>query len=217
MTLVPSDALEISTRAARLSLTASVTALASLASLHVVSPEFDPSRRAVSEYALGQHGWLLSLMFLAWALGAWALAFAIRSQVSTSGGKIGLVFLVAAGIGWAMASVFDARWPKLHILSALIGIPILPLAAMLISANLRRTPAWFSAKRVVLGTANLTWMSLALMAAMVALTGETGSPETLIGLPNRLLIARYSGWMITVAWQAIRVRGNAPRVSSPAT
>jgi len=32
--------------------------------LHVLSPEFSPSRRVISEYALGHYPWVLSLMFL---------------------------------------------------------------------------------------------------------------------------------------------------------
>jgi len=42
-----------------------------LASLHVLSPEFDPSWRIVSEYALGNFGWVLSLMFVSWAVSWW--------------------------------------------------------------------------------------------------------------------------------------------------
>src|ERR1700722_18714662 len=39
-------------------------ALLALTGLHVVSPEFDPAKRVVSEYTLGRHGWLLSVLFL---------------------------------------------------------------------------------------------------------------------------------------------------------
>ncbi len=60
--------------AAILSLAASITTLVCLAALHVLSPEFDPSWRVVSEYALGGHRWALSLMFLAWATSSWGLA-----------------------------------------------------------------------------------------------------------------------------------------------
>ena len=98
-----------------------------LTGLHVLSQSFDPSWRVVSEYALGRHGWVLSLMFLAWAISSWCLAFAIRSQVRTIGGQIGLVFLVAAGAGEAMASVFDLRQPAPHNLAAAVGIPSLPI------------------------------------------------------------------------------------------
>src|SRR2546429_7005684 len=46
-------------------------------------------------------------MFLSWEVSSWALAMAIWSQVNTNSGKVGLWFLVVAGIGEAMASFFD--------------------------------------------------------------------------------------------------------------
>ena len=48
-------------------------ALLSLALLHVVSPEFDPSWRMISEYATGKFGWLLSFMFAAWGISSLVL------------------------------------------------------------------------------------------------------------------------------------------------
>src|SRR2546425_8417263 len=65
-----------------------------LASLHLLSPEFAPSWRMVSEYANGHYGWVLSLMFAAWGLSSWALALAIGSQLRTISGRIGLVSAV---------------------------------------------------------------------------------------------------------------------------
>ena len=46
-----------------------------LVTLHIVSPEFAPSWRMVSEYANGRHGWLLTAVFLTWALGSLALLY----------------------------------------------------------------------------------------------------------------------------------------------
>src|SRR6266542_1337810 len=152
---MPSDR-AISVPAAGLAIGAAAAVLLLLASLHVLSPEFDPLWRVVSEYALGHYGWVLSLMFVSWALSSWALAFTIRSHASTVAGKIGVAFLIAAGVGEAMAAVFDIKHP-LHGLAGMIGVPSLPIAAMLISVSLGRTHRWSSAKRVLLATANLTW------------------------------------------------------------
>ena len=205
--LAQSEPSRISVPGAHLSLAASVAALLSLASLHVLSPQIDPSRRFVSEYALGYHGSVLSVMFLAWGLSTWALAFAIRTQLATIGGKIGLVFLVAAGIGEAMASVFDLKWPRLHGLSGAIGILSLPIAALLISIDLGRTTAWSSGNRLLLWTANFTWISLALMlAGMIAMSDKPAGRPFGVGWLNRILIVTYSAWAMTVAWQAVRVR-----------
>ena len=86
---------------AQISLVASLASLVFLMALHILSPEFDPSSRMVSEYALGTYGWVLSLMFLAWALSCVALFFAITSHVGTIGGKIGLGFLLTSALGMA--------------------------------------------------------------------------------------------------------------------
>src|ERR1700704_2986041 len=206
---------------ARLAIAAAVAVLLLLASLHLLSPEFDPSWRVVSEYANGRYGWLLSLMFASWAVSSFALAFAIRSRVRTRGGRIGLGFLVLAGVGQAMAAVFDINHP-LHDLAGVLGIGGLPVAAMLISVSLIHTQPWFASRKALLWTANLTWVSVVLMAAtfaiMIATYLSAGGDMTakvvtalppgvlgLVGWTNRLLIVAYCAWVITVAWQARRI------------
>lgn len=208
--------------AARLAIAFSVSAILLLAALHLLSPEFEPSWRAVSEYATGRYGWVLSLMFISWGVSSWALAFAIRSQVKTTAGRIGAAFLVAAGVGEAMASVFDITHP-LHGVSALIGIPSLVVAAMLISRSLGRRQEWSAARKPILWTAHLTWISLLLMAGAMAILMLTyqraggdlsaGPVTTLpagvinvVGWANRLLVLAYCTWVVTVAWQALKLR-----------
>src|SRR5437016_6066583 len=126
-----------------------------VASLHRLSPEFDPSWRRVSEYAFGHYRWVLSLMFLSWEVSSWALAMAIWSQVNTNSGKVGLWFLVVAGIGEAMASFFDVTHDTGHGIAGLLGVGGFPVAALLLSASLGRTEAWSSTKKTLLWIANL--------------------------------------------------------------
>ncbi len=217
----------VSQVAGRVALMTSAATLVFLIALHILSPEFDPSWRMVSEYALGDYGWVLSLMFVVWALSSLALVFAIWSQVKTIAGKIGLFFLIATGIGEAMASVFDIKHP-LHELAAFIGILSLPVAAMLISVSLGRTEEWFAVKKTLLWTANLTWISVLLLIGtfilMIVTFTQTGNqvdptatvtvlPEGVIGLvgwANRLLILVYCVWVMIVAWLA----GNVTRSRS---
>ena len=123
---------DLATSAAPLAIGAATAELLLLASLHVLSPEFDPAWRVISEYALGQYGWVLSLMFLAGALNAWALAAAVWPHVTDTAGKMGVGLLIVAGVGPAMASVFAIDHP-LHDLAGMIGVLGLPVAAMLIS------------------------------------------------------------------------------------
>jgi hypothetical protein len=193
--------------AARLSFAAAALSLVLLAALHVMSPEFDPSWRMVSEYALGDYGWALALMFLSMAFSSGALFFAITSHIRSIGGKIGLVFLLAAAVGLAMAAVFDWKH-NLHGLASLIGVPSLAIAPMLISLSLIRNQSWFPARRSLLWTANLTWMSLVLMLATLFIglsqSGGQFGPNVLVGWPNRLLMLAYGGWLMLAAWRAAR-------------
>jgi hypothetical protein len=194
--------------AARLSLAASIATLVFLAALHLLSPEFDPSRRMVSEYALGNYGWILSLMFLTWALSCIALFFAAKPGVGMIGGRIGLGLLLLSALGMIMAAMFDVSH-NLHGLAAMIGIPNLPIAAVLISVGLGRTSSLTLARPLLVGTAILTLVSLILM--MVAIfTGFSQSREALpgawFGWANRFLIVAYTFWLMAAAWRILSLR-----------
>lgn len=213
----------ISSTGSLLAIGMSIGVLVLLVSLHFLSPEFNPAWRMVSEYANGQYAWVLSLMFFLWGAGSWALAYVLLPHLQTTMGKIGLIFLVLAGIGEALAAVFDINH-KLHSVSALIGIPSLAIAAMLISITLVRTPSWSIARNSLLLTANLTWVSILLMgiafAVMMATYAQAGGDLSanaevvttlpngviaLVGWANRFLIVVYCSWVMTVAWQAIKL------------
>jgi hypothetical protein len=193
--------------AARLAFGAAALSLVLLAALHVLSPEFDPSWRMVSEYALGEFGWVLTLMFVSLAISCAALFVAIRSTATTIAGKIGLAFLLAAVIGMTMGALFDWQH-NLHGLAALIGNPGFTLAALLIGLSLARIPPWSSVRRQILWAANLPWISFIFMLATVfsglARSGSFG-PSVLIGWPNRLLLLTYGIWLMIVAWWAAQV------------
>ena len=195
-----------------------------LASLHVLSPEFAPSWRMVSEYAFGHYAWVLSLMFLSWGISSWALAVAIWSQVKTKAGNVGLWFLVVAGIGEAMASVFDVTHDTGHGIAGLLGVGGFPIAALLLSVSLGHTEAWRGARRTLLWIANMSWMSVILLLATLVLmtmqlTHANGGhlpqhapkslPPGVLGLDgwaNRLIVLSNCLWVFVAAWQAIKLR-----------
>jgi hypothetical protein len=193
--------------AARVAFGASLATLALLVALHILSPEFQPSWRMISEYANGEYPWVLTLMFLSWAVSSWALAYALRPYITTKGGKIGLVFLAVAGIGEAMAALFDINH-ALHNVAGNIGIASLPVAAVLISRALGRAKL----------LAHATWVSVVLlvisfavlMSTYVSSGGDLESGEKITELPdgviafvgwtNRLLVVVYSVWVAVMAW-----------------
>lgn len=195
---------------------------AALILLHVLSSEYAPSWRMVSEYANGGHPWLLIIVFIGWAAGSFAIVVALWPLWETTLGKLGLIFLVAAGIGQALGGVFDINH-KLHGPAAMIGIPSLCIAAVLLTIALARradiqAPAMWSA--------HLPWISFALMIATLALffttlktagvdmQAQTGPLTELppgvsayVGWANRLLFAASYLWMFWVSVSVIRAAG----------
>ena len=198
---------------------ATAVAFASLAILHVVSPEFHPSWRMVSEYANGRHRWLLSVMFAAWGLGAFALAMALGQVTHGWLGRIGLLFLVLAGLGEMMAAFFDINH-RLHGPAAMIGVPSLPIAAVLLTIALRRSgdlvapPSWSMhlpwISFVLMGVAMMLFMR-SLSQAGVDLSAQAGPLTVLpagvtpvVGWANRLFIAAYMLWVVLAALPTLR-------------
>lgn len=220
-----SDTSKISAPAAWLAIILTAITLLLLVSLHILSPEFSPSWRMVSEYAYGHYGWVLSLMFLVWGVSTWALAGAIWSQIKTKAGKVGLWLLLVAGLGEAMASVFDITHDVGHSIAGVLGVGGFPIAALLLSVSLGRIQAWRSAKKPLLWIANLSWISVVLLVATLVLMtiqfaqangGQLPQhaprllPPGVLGLDgwaDRLIVLSNCLWIFVAAWQAIKLRG----------
>ena len=204
--------------AARLSIVAATTFLVLLAILHLIKPGLDPSWRMVSEYEIGRLGWIMQLAFLLLASGCVALFAAIRSQVRTTGGRIGLALLLVSALGMTIAAFFAAdpitagpgeltTHGNLHAVGAFLGIPGFPVAALLVSRSLLRNPSWAPARRSVLLAAALNWVSLlALVATVAFVLPQSGGfgPDVPIGWPNRLFLVANCAWLMAVARHVIR-------------
>jgi hypothetical protein len=203
--------------AAKLSFAAATAFLILLAALHFIKPEFDPSWRMISEYEIGRFGWIMQLAFLCMALSYVSLVVAIRSQLRTIGGKLGLALLLVSALGITIAAIFttdpitirpDAITPsgRLHGLGFLLGIPTFPIAATLISWSLTRNQGWSSARRSLVLVACLVWLSLLVfVVSMATMFKGTFGPDVLIGWQNRLLILAYTGWVMVAAWHTAQL------------
>jgi Protein of unknown function (DUF998) len=124
----------VSRTAALLSFAGAATFVVLLAALHFIKPELDPAWHMISEYEIGRYGWVMVLAFLSLAFSCVALLVAIRSQVRTTGGRIGLALLLVCAAGVTIAAVFTSdpitassdeltTHGNLHGLGALLGIP----------------------------------------------------------------------------------------------
>jgi len=195
---------------------ASFTFLVLLAALHFIKPEFDPSWRVISEYEIGDHGWMMRLAFFSLAVSCITLVLAIQSQVAGFWGKFGLGLLLLSAAGMVIAGIFTSdsmtgsRTPtgQIHELAAMLDS--IPFAALLINLTLlRKNPTWSPARRALLWTAFLPLSGLVVFIGSVSVMfpsdGKFG-PDVLIGWPNRFFIATHAIWLITVAWQALRLQ-----------
>jgi hypothetical protein len=205
--------------AAYLALGATAVSGAALLLLHVLSPELAPSWRMVSEYANGRFPWLLTVVFAGWAISSFALATALWPLSATTLGAIGLLFLLLSGVGQTMGGLFDINH-RLHGPAAMIGVPSLCVAAVLVTMALSRRagidapPTW---------SAHLPWISFAVMigafalffsslkAAGVDLSGQSRPLAELpagvsgyVGWANRLLFAASYLWTVFASLSVLR-------------
>jgi hypothetical protein len=200
--------------AARISLALAIFYAALLLSLHFIKPELDPRWNFISEYALGENGWIMTLTFIALAGSLASLFFAIRSQVKTVAGYIGLVLLLLAVTGMTIAAInpMDPMTTapenatasgKMHELGATLDWT--PVAALLISFSLIRIHTWIPIRRkLFIASSVCLFMTLAFIAVIAAAGGKPG-PGVYAGLIGRLLILSYVGWIAVVALQTIKL------------
>jgi hypothetical protein len=192
-----------------------------LAALHFIKSDLDPSWRAISEYALGDYGWVMIIAFLAWGLSALSAFVALRSQIHTLAGRVGLGFLLIGAAGPILAGLFptdpittpaDAMTTTgtIHALGAVLGDAI-PVAATLLTLSLvRKSPAWSSVRKPLIWATALAWVGfVVLTVSMLLLLPQHGGqlgPEVLVGWQNRFMVLAYAAWPMTAAWCALRVR-----------
>jgi hypothetical protein len=98
--------------AARLSLGLSVLFLAFLTVLHVLEPEFN-SGHLISEYQLGDYGFLMSFAFCLLGASAVLLALSLGPRLRTRGGHVGWWGLLVIGVAFLLrVSFLQSRRPS---------------------------------------------------------------------------------------------------------
>jgi hypothetical protein len=122
----------------------------------------------VSEYALGKQKWLLTIFFFSWGLCSISSGFMLWNVVTTGWAKFGVVLLFVTGLGAIMGGLFDVQH-KLHGLAFGIGVPFLPIGALLITYHLLKKVEWQNNSIILLLSTHSIWISLILMAGTMFL------------------------------------------------
>ena len=178
-----------------------------LAVLHVLKPQLDPSWRLISEYAIGRHGWLMSLAFVSLSASCFALSFAL----GLSPGGVALVVVALGALGSALFDADPTATPwmsqtdigRLHTVFATLFVLGFPPATTIVGWTLSggQTPA---------SGQLLAWISLIVWAGFLLFIGSIifygapkhrFGPQMRIGWQNRLMMVIYSTWLMIVAWK----------------
>ena len=194
-----------------------VISILCLLALHFTSTEFKPNFRMVSEYALGKHKWLLTLFFVCWGLCSISAGLMLWHVVTSGWAKFGVVLLFVTGTGAIMGGLFDVQH-KLHGIAFGIGVPFLPIGALLISYHFIKKAEWQSHSTFLLLSSHSTWISLVFMAVSMFLLFSTLKtagivyepdsppftelPKGVIGIngwANRLLVLCYILYPVLIA------------------
>jgi hypothetical protein len=184
---------------------ATAVAVGLVVSLHFLEPQFDPSWRMPSEYALGRYGILMRLAFIAGSTAVIGVAAALTSVASPA--NIGLYIVALGPLGAAFVDTDPVTTPRAsfsrrgNIHSALGSLFILgfPIAATIvgISAASDGSVGPLLAVASVAPWAGLIWF-LATTLRHAPADGR-GSPDVPIGWPIRATMLVYFGWVALAA------------------
>lgn len=191
--------------------------LTSVGVLHVVQPELDPRWRYLSEYALGEHGWLMTAGFVGLgaaflgAVGAIGWAGPARRTA-----RLAQVLLAVAGAGSIVAAAFEtdpitvppdqaSATGSLHQAGAGLAAAI-PFAVLLVWLVLRSHQRWPHVRPFVLSASLLAVASSIAAAVVVAGYGDAPhGPDRIDGLVLRVELACTAGWLLVLAWALTRL------------
>ena len=214
----PEADLSVGTRNARLVAWLALTAIggityffAAVAVLHVLRPAYNPITHAVSNYAIGPYGYLMTAAFFALALSLLALAFGLtQSMTLTSRARAGIFLLGIASAGMVVTGIFPGDVNSLHppaTTTAVVhwtaaGISFLSItiAAFLLSSCFKRGERWQSFQRPAIASAFAIVAALLVFGILVLI----GWP----GIGQRIYITTSLLWLLLTA---VRLRSIATR------
>src|SRR5947207_2012413 len=171
--------------------------------LHFLRPEYNPINHAVSNYAVGPYGYLMSAAFYVLALSIFALALGLlRSIALTNLSRIAILLLCLAGIGMVAMGIFPGDVNALHPPATITGvvhwtaagISFLSImsAAFLLSSSFKSDERWQRFQRPFFLLA-LAMVGALLLYGILALVGW-------IGIGQRIYIAVCLLWLLALAW-----------------
>ncbi len=189
----------------RLALLGLVYFLGTVIAFHFLRPDYDPTWRFVSEYAVGTYGSLMTAAFYALGIASTALLMGLVLGVSREGTSIaGLILLGIWCVGVFVAAAFpiDAQgsirtiFGSIHGFAALVAFGSLLPGAIAITRCLARDERWKSSRRSL-------W-TLALICPCAFVLYYLASSRGFGGLAQRLFFVSILAWLFLVSWKLNR-------------
>lgn len=187
--------------------------------LHFLKPDYDPSWRFISEYSIGDFGFVMQAAFIAMAWASLATAASLWHSSLTWIAKIGLILHGAVGLSLVGAALFVAdpvtaepsqmtSHGMMHAIFATIGIPGVPVAALAVVYGMTSP-----------GTSDRKWLQIPAFAVVLSVVtmfiymtslmaggGKIG-PADYTGWANRIAVVAFDWWWISAAVYAIKLNG----------
>lgn len=177
--------------------------------LHVLESNFNPLDHAMSDYAHGAQGWLVTVGLLALGLGSLALTSGLARTLHGPSARIGQGCLAIWGLCGLVAAIFSDDLPghwntpslsgSLHASAAQIATIVVSIAAFLLAWSVRRDPRWHRCARLLLTLAIATLVGLVLLELSFLPVLISAHPPILFGLLERIFFVAALSWLAVAA------------------
>ena len=162
--------------------------------LHFLEPEYDPRFHAMSDFAWGAYGWLMTTTFFVLGVAVLTVAVGVGNvHQSSRSARVGVGLLVIGALFVCLAGVFKG-FPG-HDVATAVGIPSLVLATLLLSWSFRDAAGW-----QVIHPATFL-IAIGMFAAVVSMVVDVGMP----GLQQRAFLFLLLMWLSIVIHWLVRV------------
>jgi hypothetical protein len=220
------------TLAARFALGFAIAFALLLGLLHVIEPEFNSNGHLISEYELGNYGWLMSLAFWSLAAASLFLAHSLRDDLRGLAGTIGFWWLLLLAVAYLGAGLFypdtstgglglpmdpvdfkrgeiaPTLSATLHGVSGIVVIGSSPIVFTLLARGLSKNSRWAAFAKDLRFPTWLAWLGLAslpiTMIAYYSLQQPGLDLRPLVSLFNRVMILTYAAWLAICAQQSLK-------------